>query len=138
MNQLSLDYGVRPNTNLPEGMSPVWLTVRSQIWCGPRLMLEYPDGYRQIIIGWSATDSAADLRVFWTEATEGGPTVCLAIGGDGGVRLLADTGEHLSSEGLNLPPGEGRAFMALAESLIPEEVAAVIGPAPSPKPLLLL
>jgi hypothetical protein len=55
--------------------------------------------------------------------------VCLAVGGEAGLRLLMPQKEDEASRGL--------AFLALAESLIPPEVLAVIGPPPPVEPLLL-
>jgi hypothetical protein len=131
-----LYYRVVPNENLPAGLSPILLTVLSPVWQGPSVMLEYPDGWQQTLIGWTADGFPGDLKIFWTQAAEGGLTVCLAIGGDG-VRLsdMADFDIPISPDP---PHGEGRPFLALAESLIPAAVAAVIGPVPERAPLMLI
>ncbi|MBI4644015.1 MAG: hypothetical protein HY743_09925, partial [Deltaproteobacteria bacterium] len=77
--------------------------------------------------GWSGPEPGGpgDLRIFWTRPQPQGPPVCLAIGGDGGLR---DWGPA----GMDAPP-QGYPFLALAESLIPLEVLEVIGPAPLPE-----
>ncbi|MBM4289617.1 MAG: hypothetical protein FJ135_16005 [Deltaproteobacteria bacterium] len=137
MRSKVLYYHVVPNDNLPEGLNPVLLSVLSPVWRGPLLIIEYPDGLPQTITGWTAIGLPCDLRVFWTQASEGGPTVCLAIGGDGGVRLVDDYDIHISGQ-KSPPPGQGRPFLALSESLIPPGVSAIIGPAPPRAPLLLL
>lgn len=129
-----LYYHVRPHEHLPDGMRPVTLAVLSPVWEGPALTLTYPDGWEQTLIGWTARGQACGLKIFWTQGPEAGPTVCLAIGGDGGLRLLEAPGPR--SPGL--PAGPARPFLALAPSLIPAAVAAVIGPAPPRAPLLLL
>ncbi len=129
-----LYYHVLPHDNLPAGLPPITLPVLSPVWQGPEVTIIYPDGWRQTLIGWTAHGSPGDLRIFWTQAAEGGPTVCLAIGGDGGVRLL----EAAEVNRPDLPPGPARPFLALASSLIPPAVAAVIGPAPPRTPLLLV
>ena len=134
MPPVYLCYQVRPNENLPEGMHPLTLTVLSPVWQGPVITLVYPDGFRQALVGCTAGGSACNLQIFWTQSAEGGPTVCLAIGGDGGVRLL----EEEEFDWHTLPPGKGRPFLALAESLIPALVTEVIGPAPPRTPLLLI
>ncbi len=72
-------------------MRPVTLAVLSPVWQGPEITIVYPDGWQQTLIGWTAAGSPSDLRIFWTQAPEPGPTVCLAIGGDGGVRLFDRT-----------------------------------------------
>jgi hypothetical protein len=128
-----LYYHVRPHDRLPAGMRPLTLAVLSPVWQGPGVRIVYPDGWRQILIGLTAAGSGADLRIFWTQGPEAGPTVCLAIGGEGGV-LLVD-GAVMKSH--DLPPGPARPFLALAESVIPADVAAVIGPTPARAPLLL-
>jgi hypothetical protein len=129
-----LYYQVRPNKSLPAGMGPVTLTILSPVWQGPALTIVYPDGFQQTLIGWTTAGFPCGLKIFWTQAEEGGPTVCLAIGGDGGVRLLEakEVNRH------DLPSGPARPFLALATSLIPAAVTAVIGPAPSRAPLLLI
>jgi hypothetical protein len=134
MSPKYLYYHVLPHETLPDGMPPVAFTVLSPVWQGPEVTIVYPDGWRQTLIGWTAGGSPCDLKIFWTQAPESGPTVCLAIGGDGGVRLL-ETTEVFTPD---LPPGPARPFLALAASLIPLTVAAVIGPPPPRVPLLLM
>jgi hypothetical protein len=128
-----LYYHVRPHDRLPAGMRPLTLTVLSPVWQGPGVRIVYPDGWRQILMGLTAAGAPDDLRIFWTQGPEAGPTVCLAIGGDGGVILVDGTVMKLQ----DLPPGPARPFLALAKSVIPANVAAVIGPAPPQAPLLL-
>lgn len=123
-----IGYEVRPCGNVPEGMARVELTVLSPVWRGLSLELEYPDGEVHTLVGWqgSGAGEPAELRVFWTRRAPGGPPVCLAIGGDAGLR-------DLESE---FP--QGRPFLALAESMIPAEVLEVIGPPPADEMRLLL
>ncbi len=128
-----LYYHVRPHDRLPTGMRPLTLTILSPVWQGPGVCIVYPDGWRQTLMGLTAAGSPDDLRIFWTQGPEAGPTVCLAIGGDGGVLLVDGT----VMKRHDLPPGPARPFLALAESVIPADVAAVIGPAPPRAPLLL-
>ncbi len=126
-----LEYQVRPGENVPAGLPPVTLAILSPIWRGPTLLLEYPDGERHTVTGWGGPGggSSCEVRVFWTRHEPRGPAVCLAIGGDGGLRQLG------SANGGEIPPG--LPFLALAESMIPKEVLGVIGPRPQPEPLLL-
>jgi hypothetical protein len=129
-----LYYHVRPHEQLPAGMRPLTLTVLSPIWQGPEVTIIYPDGWRQTLIGWNADGTLGSLRIFWTQAPEPGPTVCLAIGGDGGLRVS----DAAAGNRHGLPFGPARPLLALAASLIPAAVAAIIGPAPPRAPLLLL
>jgi len=124
-----LEYEVKPGENLPAGLPPERLVVLSPIWRGPSLHLVYPDGEVEILVGQSEGGQPCDLQVFWTRKEPQGPPVCLAIGGNAGLRrlILAEDGETY----------QGSAFLALAESLIPPEVLAAIGPPPSAEPLLL-
>jgi hypothetical protein len=71
------------------------------------------------------------VQVFWTRQDPGGPPVCLAIGGDAGLLAVLYDGQRETARGL--------AFLALAASLIPGDVLAVIGPPPPQEaaPLLL-
>lgn len=129
-----LRYQVLPSEHLPAGLAPVTLTVLSPIWQGPEITLVYPDGWEQRLSGLSATQKETPVRIFWTEAEVGGPPVCLAIGGAGGLRLL---------EGPGNCPVEKRAaavrpFLALATGLIPAAVREVIGPEPPRSPRLLV
>jgi hypothetical protein len=113
------------------------LPLLSPVWQGPALRLEYPDGPVHTVVGWSedrdAGGAPVDLQVFWTRHEPDGPPVCLAIGADAGLRDLGP------EDGLEGP--KGYFFLALAESMIPEEVLAVVGPRPKPArhraPLLL-
>jgi hypothetical protein len=129
-----LYYHVRPHEHLPAGMRPVTLAVLSPVWQGPEITIIYPDGWQQTLIGWIAAGSPGDLKIFWTQAPEPGPTVCLAIGGDGGVRLFDRTDVNRQPH----PSAPARPFLALADSLIPAAVQAVIGPPPPRASLLLL
>ena len=129
-----LDYEVIPEDNVPGGLPPLRLAVLSPVWQGRTLSLEYPNGDRHTLIGWSATGggSPCGVRVFWTRHQAQRPAVCLAIGGNAGLR-------DLGPEGAGEAPG-GLPFLALAESLIPREVREVIGTPPPPEqppPLLL-
>ncbi len=121
-----LEYEVTPGGNVPGGLPRLRLAVLSPIWRGPSLALEYPDGEVRTLTGWSEAGEGrpCEVRVFWTRHQAGGPAVCLAIGGNGGLR---DSGPPDSSE-----PPQGRPFLALAESLIPAEVLEAIGPPPPP------
>jgi len=96
--------------------------VLSPIWRNPALHLEYPDGDAETVVGWRGAGKACGVQVFWTRENPRGPAVCLAIGGDAGLRAVVREGTRVISRGL--------AFMALAESLIPPEVLEVIGPPP--------
>jgi hypothetical protein len=127
-------YQVRPHRGLPGGMAPVTLTVLSPIWQGPDITIVHPDGWQQTIRGQTAADRPCDLKIFWTEAAPGGPPVCLAIGGDGGIQL-EETPEPGSP---GAPVQSSRPFLALAAGLIPPAVRRVIGPEPGRSPRLLL
>ncbi|MFP3867190.1 MAG: hypothetical protein ACLFUU_03390 [Desulfobacteraceae bacterium] len=137
-----IDYRVKPNPNVPQGMASTRLWVLSPIWQGSELTIQYPEGDEEMLIGWSTAlgGSPVDLQVFWTRHAEGAPVVCLAIGGDAGLRALTIPGAA-RLESLELPPGRGYPLVGLAESLIPEAVLHVIGPVPEmtfrPEPLLL-
>jgi len=126
-----IEYEVIPCANVPEGLPSLTLAVLSPVWRGPSLELEYPDGEVRTLVGWQGPGAgeAAELRVFWTRHEPRGPAVCLALGGNAGVRDLGPPG------GAEAP--QGRPFLALAESLIPEEVLKVIGPPPAAEVLLL-
>jgi hypothetical protein len=128
----SIEYEVIPSENVPAGMARLSLMVLSPLWRGPSLELKYPDGEVHTLVGWQGAGAgrAAELRVFWTRQEPSGPPVCLALGGDAGVRDLGPPG------GLEFP--QGKPFLALAESMIPGEVLEVIGPPPPAEPLLLL
>ncbi|MGQ9687855.1 MAG: hypothetical protein ACUVXF_03565 [Desulfobaccales bacterium] len=123
-----LPYEVKPGPNLPEGLPRQSLVVLSRIWHGPFLYLRYPDGEAELLEGLTLSGKVCDLQVFWTQKDAGGPAVCLAIGGDAGLRRVIRKGEGAVTK--------GAPFLALAESLIPAEVRAVIGPAPEDRPLL--
>lgn len=127
-----LPYEVKPGANLPAGLPRQSLMVLSPVWRGPVLAIEYPDGDTETIGGRTADGKPCDVRVFWTRENPRGPAVCLAIGGDAGLHAVLKTATIETSRGL--------AFLALAESLIPREVMAVVGPAPpvETSPLLLL
>ncbi len=129
-----LEYSVRPGSNVAQGLPRQRLAVLSPIWRAPALTLEYPDGEVWIVTGWAGDSPGApcELRVFWTRHTPAAPAVPLAIGGDAGVRHF--------EPGAAADTAQGLPFLALAESLIPAEVLAVIGPPPAskPKPPLLL
>ncbi len=124
-----LEYEVKPGENLPGGLPRQRLVVLSPIWRGPALHLEYPDGEVHILEGRGAGGQPGDVQVFWTRKDPQGPAVCLAVGEEAGLRLLMPQEEGEASRGL--------ALLALAESLIPPEVLAVIGPPPPVEPLLL-
>ncbi len=123
-----LEYAVRPGSNVPQGLPGQRLAVLSRIWRAPALTLEYPDGVVWILTGWSGNNPGGpcEVLVFWTRSAAAAPAVALAIGGDGGLR-------H-STSGSGPDSTSGLPFLALAESLIPKEVLAVIGPPPKPKP----
>ncbi len=126
-----LAYEVKPGENLPGGLPRQSLVVLSPVWRGPTLEIEYPDGDTETLWGLSGKGEPGEVRVFWTRENPRGPAVCLVIGGDGGLRAVLRDGVTETSRGL--------AFLALAESLIPEEILAVIGPPPpvETEPLLL-
>ena len=119
----SLEYEVSPGPNVSGGLPRMELRVLSPVWRGKSLLIDYPDGERHTLMGWE-DGGPTDLRVFWTRHHPQAPAVCLALGGDAGVR--------------NTTTGQGLPFLALAESLIPPEVREVIGPRPEAEPLLLL
>ena len=124
-----LDYEVRPGSNVAQGLPRQRLAVLSPIWQGPALTREYPDGEVRTLTGWSGDGPGApcELRVFWTRHTPAAPAVALAIGGDAGLRHV--------EPGAGPDTAQGLPFLALAESLIPEEVLAVIGPPPESEPI---
>jgi hypothetical protein len=126
-----LAYEVKPGENFPGGLPRQSLLVLSPVWQGPALNIEYSDGDTETIEGRTKGGEPCEVRVFWTREPPGGPAVCLAIGGDGGLRAVLSDGVTETSRGL--------ALLALAESLIPGEVLAVIGPPPPMEtvPLLL-
>jgi len=126
-----LEYAVKPGENLPEGLPRLRLAVLSPIWRGAALHLEYPGGDPETVVGWTERGEPGEVQVFWTWEAPRGPAICLAIGGDAGLRAFIREGERVASRGL--------AFLALAESLIPPEVLAVVGPPPpvDKTPLLL-
>jgi hypothetical protein len=123
-----LEYEVLPCPNVPAGLPRQWLAVLSPIWRGETLLLEYPDGTTHTLQGWCGPDPGkpCGLQVFWTRHQPQGPPVCLAIGGNGGLQDLGPAGTDARPQGY--------AFLALAESLIPPEVFACIGPPPPPEP----
>jgi hypothetical protein len=127
-----LEYQVNPGENLPQGLPPQSLAVLSPIWRGPTLHLKYPDGEVHIVVGWGGpgAGSPCGVQVFWTRHEPRGPAVCLAIGGDGGLRQQVAADPDATPQGLP--------FLALAESMIPREVLDVIGPKPQAEPLLLI
>jgi hypothetical protein len=122
----SLEYEVSPGPNVAAGLPRLDLQVLSPIWRGESLVLEYPDGEIHLLVGWEGAGRGGPgaVRVFWTRHQPKAPAVCLAIGGDAGLR--------------NTTTGQGLPFLALAESLIPPEILEVIGPQPQGEPLLLL
>jgi hypothetical protein len=122
-----LEYEVSPCANVPAGLPRQRLAVLSPIWRGEIVLLAYPDGTVYSLRGVSGPESGApaDLRIFWTRHQPQGPAVCLAIGGDHGLRVLNLADPDAAAQ--------GHPFLALAESLIPPEVLAVIGPAPPEK-----
>jgi len=128
-----IDYEVRACANVPGGLPRQRLAVLSPIWQGETLQLQYPDGTGHTLQGWSSSGEGepGGLRVFWTRHGQQDPAVCLAIGGNGGLRDLGPAGDGAAPKGY--------AFLGLAESLIPPEVLAVIGAAPPiPREVLLL
>ncbi|MFZ2088745.1 MAG: hypothetical protein WAU47_09235 [Desulfobaccales bacterium] len=127
----SLEYAVKSGENLPEGLPRLRLAVLSPIWRGPVLDIEYPDGDTETIGARTTGGKPCEVRVFWTRENSRGPAVCLAIGGDAGLHAVLRTADRETSRGL--------AFLALADSLIPREILAVIGPRPplETTPLLL-
>jgi len=134
--EMCLEYKVIDCRNVPGGLPRLKLPVLSPIWRGAALRLEYPDGEVHTLVGWWGAEEGGpgELQVFWTRHQPAGPPVCLAIGGDRGLRDLGPGG------GTGHP--RGLPFLALAESLVPMEVLKVIGPRPKPEggqtaPLLL-
>jgi hypothetical protein len=130
-----LEYEVHPCANVPGGLPRQRLAVLSPIWRGESLRLEYPGGQVHILQGCSGAGTEkpgdGDLQVFWTRHQPQAPAVCLAIGGKEGLRDFDPADADAASQGYP--------FLALAESLIPLEVLAVIGPAPpAPKREILL
>jgi hypothetical protein len=121
-----LEYEVYPCANVPAGLPRQRLAVLSPIWRGKFLCLEYPDGTVHTLQGWSSPEPGepGELQIFWTRHQPQGPPVCLAIGGDHGLRVLDLAKAEAAAQGYP--------FLAPAESLIPLEVLEVIGPAPGP------
>ncbi|MBM4275938.1 MAG: hypothetical protein FJ134_15985 [Deltaproteobacteria bacterium] len=132
-----IEFEVASGPDVPGGLPRQVVPLLSPLWRGPALRLEYPDGAVHTVVGWrQGRDGAGfpgELQIFWTRHDLSAPPVCLAIGGDAGLRDLGPPG------GEEMP--KGYPFLALAESMIPEEVLAVIGPRPesaeSRAPLLL-
>jgi len=133
MSRTYLWYEVQPSEHLPAGMAAVTLTVLSPVWQGAELTIDFPDGWQQTLSGRTAAGRPCDLRVFWTEAATGGPPVCLAIGGDGGLHLR----EGYPGDFAGPQTAAVRPFLGLATALIPRAVRRVIGPEPSRSPRLL-
>lgn len=127
--QTLMPYRVLPCRNVPAGMARQEFLVLSPIWRGPSLTIQFPDGVEITLTGRQRTGRPCELRVFWTRHQPKAPVVCLVIGGTGGIR------ETWPPESGHAP--RGRPFLCLAESLIPAEVLAVIGPKPRPERLLL-
>jgi hypothetical protein len=121
-----LEYEVIPGANVAAGLPRLELKVLSPIWQGEALVLKYPDGESHTLVGWQGLGAGGPcpLRVFWTRHQPGAPAVCLAIGGDAGLR--------------NATSGQGLPFLAFAASMIPRQVLEIIGPQPQAPPLLLL
>jgi hypothetical protein len=121
-----LEYEVHACAHVPAGLPRQRLAVLSPIWQGHSLCLKYPDGRVHLLQGWSGPEpgKACQLRIFWTRRQPRGPAVCLIIGGDHGLRGQVPGEPDAAAQGCP--------FLALAESLIPPEVLAVIGPAPPP------
>lgn len=120
-----LEYEVHPCVNVPGGLPRQRLAVLSPIWRGDGLRLAYPDGAVHNLQGCCGKEEPCGLRVFWTRHQPQAPAVCLALGGDRGLRDWGPAGEDAAPKGYP--------FLALAESLIPAEVLAVIGPPPRPQ-----
>jgi hypothetical protein len=131
MLQFRLAYEVKPGENLPGGLPRQSLVVLSPVWRGPALTIEYPDGDIETLSGHTCSGEPCEVQVFWTRENPQGPAVCLAIGGDAGLRAVLSDGGTETTWGL--------AFLALAASLIPRDILAVIGPPPPVEiaPLLL-
>jgi len=125
--EMVLEYEVLDCPNVPGGLPRLRLPVLSPIWRGVSLQLEYGGGQVHTLVGWRGPKegAAAELLVFWTRHQPGGTPVCLAIGGDSGLKDLGPAGGG--------QPPRGLPFLALAESLIPAEVLQVIGPRPQAK-----
>lgn len=123
-----LSYEVKPGEHLPGGLPRQSLVVLSPVWRGRFLYLEYPDGEVEVVEGLTEGGEVCEVRVFWTRKDPEGPVVCLAIGGDAGLRRSLRSGEGGRTT--------AAPFLALAESLIPAEVREVIGPPPRELPLL--
>ncbi|MEW6660589.1 MAG: hypothetical protein AB1424_18260 [Thermodesulfobacteriota bacterium] len=122
-----LEYEVHPCDHVPQGLPRQRLEVLSPIWRGESLRLKYPDGAVHTLQGRSGPGEGGpcELQVFWTRHQPQAPAVCLALGGDLGLRDLGPAGADTAPKGYP--------FLALAESLIPPEVLAVIGPPPPPR-----
>ena len=133
MSPTYLWYQVQPSEQLPGGMAAVTLTVLSPIWQGAELTIDFPDGWQQTLSGRTAAGRPCALRVFWTEAVTGGPPVCLAIGGDGGLQLRECYPDDPDSRQTAIV----RPLLGLATALIPLAVRRVIGPQPERSPRLL-
>ncbi|MGQ9921331.1 MAG: hypothetical protein ACUVRZ_08370 [Desulfobacca sp.] len=133
MGPTYLWYQVQPSEELPAGMAAVTLTVLSPIWQGVELTIDFPDGWRQILRGRTAAGRSCALRVFWSEVVSGGPPVCLAIGGDGGLQLR----EGYQGAPARQQTTSVRPLLGLATALIPSGVRQVIGPEPGRSPRLL-
>jgi hypothetical protein len=127
-----IEYEIHPCANVPAGLPRQRLAVLSPVWQDEMLLLEYPDGALHLLRAWSGPGEGGpgELRVFWTRHQPQGPAVCLAIGGDQGLRCL-------DLEATDAPP-QGYPFLALAESMIPPEVLEVIGPPPPERQEILL
>jgi hypothetical protein len=110
-----VEYEVEPGSNVAQGLPRQRLAVLSPIWRGSALTLKYPDGEIHTLVGWSgsAPGGPCDLQVFWIRQEPRGPADAAA---------------------------QGLPFLALADSMIPAAVRAIIGPPPEPesKPPLLL
>ncbi len=137
MGREYIDCRVRPNANVPAGMAPVRLEVLSPCWRGEGLIIRFPQGDEYFLTGWATAGGGAEcgLTIFWTRPEECGPAVCMALGGDGGVKMAP----WEIATGPDWSRAAGYPLLALAESVIPPEVRKVVGPAPevAAPPLLL-
>ena len=126
-----LPYEVKPGENLPGGLPPQSLVVLSPVWRGLALVVEYPDGDTETLSGLTLSGEPCEVRGLLDPGEPPGPG--RLPGHRRGSGLLA-----VLSDGLR-ETSRGRAFLALAASLIPPEVLAVIGPPPPEEdtPLLL-
>lgn len=84
------------------------------------------DRLHRIVVGWSS-GGPCDISVFWAELTSGFIDL-LVIGGDQGLRILANSEESVpfKPQEIDLPPGWNVTHMSLEPRDLPPDVLKVV------------